>query len=287
LGFLWDSEVDGQPTPIADGDDLNLLDDEDGVIFGDDFVDVIWNITRSGLNEYRLRAWWDVDQNGFFDHPSELFIDDRRSLDAGVQFFRYALPFDPRLFYSRFRLTWIDDPDGVRDGVSINTDITPWGEFLSADGISHGEVEDYPPSERPPQPEALPPPRRAELIMNKECHRQTVRVGDQLIYRLSVRNLGPSDATDVVITDTLPENVEFVRASSGCLLSGRTVICRIGNLAEGAKETREITVRPTAPGRLRNTATVTANEPDRHLANNTATVVCRAEELLIPTRPAR
>ncbi len=142
LGQHWDYDMDGQPSIRADGDDrdINLLDfdlgdDEDGVFFGPDFVDVLFDITRPGSNPYQLRAWWDVNESGFFDHPFELFIDAILDLTPGLHSRRFGLPFDPRAFYSRFRLTW--DP--------MDLDVLPFGKFVSVDGIAHGEVEDYAP----------------------------------------------------------------------------------------------------------------------------------------------
>jgi serine protease len=93
-------------------------------------------------------------------------------------------------------------------------------------------------------------------------------VGAELTYRLRVRNLGPSDATGVIITDTLPANVNFVSASSGCSRSDRTVTCKIGNMRDGESAVRLIRVRPTAPGKITNSATVRANETDPKPANN-------------------
>ncbi len=49
------------------------------------------------------------------------------------------LGFNPKDFYSRFRLTWD----------SVDSDVTPFGEFVSEDGISYGEVEDYAPVPEP------------------------------------------------------------------------------------------------------------------------------------------
>ncbi|NEQ76053.1 MAG: matrixin family metalloprotease [Okeania sp. SIO2C9] len=161
LGSLWDAEGDGQPTVKADGDDRSILggfpealDDEDGVIFGDSWVDVTFNITRPPQSQYNLRAWWDLNKNGMFDHTSELIIDDRLGLTSGTITKRYdknntfgKLNFDPRDFYSRFRLTF--DPIG---------DVKPFGEVFSrdcpdinnpVDCISHGEVEDYAPVPEP------------------------------------------------------------------------------------------------------------------------------------------
>jgi hypothetical protein len=153
LGAQWDSEIDGQPTILADGDDKSILggfpvavDDEDGVIFGDSWVDVIFNITRPDPNPYQLRAWWDTNYNGVFDHTSELYIDDLLTLAPGIFTKRYNLGFNPKAdgLYSRFRLTW--DP--------LDLDVKPFGEYYSkadcnttdaaaGNCVSHGEVEDY------------------------------------------------------------------------------------------------------------------------------------------------
>ena len=84
--------------------------------------------------------------DGEFEHPTELFINEFLELAFGTYTFRYYLDFDPGLYYSRFRLTWIDDLYAVLGGVTRVTDITPFGEFLGADGLSHGEVEDYVPA---------------------------------------------------------------------------------------------------------------------------------------------
>ena len=68
-----------------------------------------------------------------------------KSITPGQYTRHYDLGFNPKDYYSRFRLTWIDDPLGENGGVSFATDVRPTGEYLGADGISHGEVEDYAP----------------------------------------------------------------------------------------------------------------------------------------------
>jgi uncharacterized repeat protein (TIGR01451 family) len=114
---------------------------------------------------------------------------------------------------------------------------------------------------------------RADLSITKVDNPDPVGVGGEITYRLRVRNLGPADATGVIVTDSLPGNVNFVSASSGCSRSGSIVRCEIGNMRNGETAVRLIMVRPTSPGKISNTATVTANETDSDRANNTATTV--------------
>jgi hypothetical protein len=153
LGELWDTERDGQPTLRADGDDrtggcaqCSSPDDEDGVTFGESWVDVVFNTTRPNPDLYQLRAWWDTNYNGIFDHTSELYIDDLLTLEPGSFTKRYNLGFNPKEdgLYSRFRLTW--NP--------LDFDVKPFGEYYSKANcnstnaaaencVSHGEVEDY------------------------------------------------------------------------------------------------------------------------------------------------
>jgi uncharacterized repeat protein (TIGR01451 family) len=114
----------------------------------------------------------------------------------------------------------------------------------------------------------------AEVSLSVADSPDPVNVGRDLTYTLRVNNRGPSTATDAKVTNTLPANVNFVRAD-GCSGSGRTVTCTLGNLVSDQVVRRSITVRPTAPVRLRNTATVTANEPDPRPGNNRQTTETR------------
>ena len=114
----------------------------------------------------------------------------------------------------------------------------------------------------------------AEVSLNVVDKPDPLKVGRDLTYTLRVNNRGPSTATAVKVTNTLPASVSFVRAD-GCSGSGRTVTCTFGDLASGQVARGSITVRPTASGRLRNTARVTANEPDPRPGNNNQTTETR------------
>jgi large repetitive protein len=94
-------------------------------------------------------------------------------------------------------------------------------------------------------------------------------------YAIKVSNLGPSDAHGVWLTDTLPSGVTFHSAHPGCFPSGGVVNCYLGTITSGGDPYKERWIRVTAgaPGVRTNTATVTLNEFDPTLANNTATAV--------------
>jgi uncharacterized repeat protein (TIGR01451 family) len=104
----------------------------------------------------------------------------------------------------------------------------------------------------------------------------SVAVGQNLTFTLTVVNHGPSAATGVTLTDTLPSGVvvQSKTASQGGTptQSGNVVTANLGGLAPGATATVTIVVQPTATGSLLNSAQVKSNETDSVPANNLATV---------------
>jgi uncharacterized repeat protein (TIGR01451 family) len=71
---------------------------------------------------------------------------------------------------------------------------------------------------------------------------------DTLTYDVRVTNEGPNDATNVILTDTLPDEVNFVSSRPlFCAVSGTEVTCSLGNLKVGATITVAITVQVNVP----------------------------------------
>jgi uncharacterized repeat protein (TIGR01451 family) len=114
----------------------------------------------------------------------------------------------------------------------------------------------------------------ADLSLTKTGSPNPVAVQTNLTYIIRVTNLGPSGATGVQVTDTLP-NVTFVSATAtqGTCAGTSTVTCGIGSLDVGARATITIVVTPPAIGSISNTATVTGDQPDPNPNNNSATAV--------------
>jgi uncharacterized repeat protein (TIGR01451 family) len=102
----------------------------------------------------------------------------------------------------------------------------------------------------------------ADLRITKAVKPNSVPVGQRQTFVIKVTNERGDTARSVVVTDPLPNVVNFVRASTSrhdpgsCRKSGHTVTCDLGNLKVGGKVTVNIFVRPTKAGRYRNRAYV-------------------------------
>jgi uncharacterized repeat protein (TIGR01451 family) len=88
-------------------------------------------------------------------------------------------------------------------------------------------------------------------------------------YTISVTNFGPSAASGILVTDTLPAGIAFVSAvpSTTTNLLGQ-VIWSVGNLAANATTNLSLTVISTARGAVTNFATVGAPTLDPSPTNN-------------------
>ncbi|MEE8161621.1 MAG: DUF11 domain-containing protein, partial [Acidobacteriota bacterium] len=112
----------------------------------------------------------------------------------------------------------------------------------------------------------------ADLSITKSDLPDPVTVGQNLTYDIRVTNNGPSNATDVTLTDTLPESVTFVSADpeqGSCSESAGTVTCDLGSLANGAEVQVTVIVTPTSLGIIiTNSAQVAGTESDPDSSNN-------------------
>jgi uncharacterized repeat protein (TIGR01451 family) len=110
----------------------------------------------------------------------------------------------------------------------------------------------------------------ADLAIIKQATPNPVGLGEILQYRMSVRNNGPAEATNVVVQDLLPAGVTLidVRSSQGSCTGTTLLTCNLGRLASGGSARIGIRVRVKSEGDLLNVARVTADQPDPNPANN-------------------
>ena len=98
--------------------------------------------------------------------------------------------------------------------------------------------------------------------------------GQNLVYTLSVTNLGPQVAANVILTDTVPVNASFISAAPGCNYSAGQLVCPVGTLAASAGTNFTVTLAPDAAGSMfTNLISVGTVTPEVSTANNTATLV--------------
>jgi uncharacterized repeat protein (TIGR01451 family) len=132
---------------------------------------------------------------------------------------------------------------------------------------------------------------QADLSVTLTDAPDPVIAGTNLTYTAVVTNVGPSDATGVVLTLPTPTNTSFVSGSvtGGGACAGSPVVCTVtGSMLPNTSRTVTIVmaVAASAPegSTISATATVTATSPDPVPGNNSAStttaVITRADLLL-------
>ena len=115
----------------------------------------------------------------------------------------------------------------------------------------------------------------ADLSITKVDTPDPVFVGETLTYTITVTNAGPRDATELVVTDTLPAGVTFISASGtswDCEEEMGTVTCELSFLVNAAESMIEILVTaPLSAGEITNIARVSSDVFDTNTANNEVT----------------
>jgi len=153
--------------------------------------------------------------------------------------------------------------------VSIDGDVT--GEVENTSTVSGGGDSDLSDNT---SSSTNPVSNVADLAITKTASKDEVVIGENFTYALKVTNNGPSKATSVAITDSLPAGLSFVSATPapGCSIQpvSGTLGCAVGSLNSGATYTVTVTVHVdgTAHGTLHNTATVAAQQTDPNPTNN-------------------
>lgn len=228
------------------------------------------------------RVWRDFDGDGVQDAGEPGIDGVGVTLEDGAAFSESTTTAGGGLYQ------FVDVPPGSYT-LSVDPGTLPPGVLPSFDpdgtatphtaGISLTDGEDLTSADFGYQP-------MADLAITKQASSVTLPASGHLTYTITVQNLGPADATDMVATDLLADGLTLV-ATTGCLEDPSGVpTCSLGDLAPGAAAsyTIEVSADPTRQKATLNTATVAANEVDPGSANDAATVGFKPTPIIeIPT----
>jgi uncharacterized repeat protein (TIGR01451 family) len=98
-------------------------------------------------------------------------------------------------------------------------------------------------------------PQRPQLNIEKIAP-QNALLGQPLIYSILVKNVGNSEAHDVVVEDRIPKGTKLSGTIPRAELTGKKLVWRIGNLAPSEQRKISIRVIPLEAGEIGSVATV-------------------------------
>jgi len=117
-------------------------------------------------------------------------------------------------------------------------------------------------------------PTFSDLSVLESVSNATPNVGGEIIFTVTVSDLGPDSATNVQVSDLLPAGLTFVfaTASQGTYTSA-SGIWTVGTVSTSAPQTLSIGALVASPGTQTNTAAIFhADQIDPNPANNSASV---------------
>jgi len=81
-----------------------------------------------------------------------------------------------------------------------------------------------------------------DLEITKAADRKTVKIGETITYTITLTNLGPDAATDVVFGDPIPDQLNLVSSTCGDV----SAFCTVASLESGDSVTLRVVATPIA-----------------------------------------
>jgi uncharacterized repeat protein (TIGR01451 family) len=157
--------------------------------------------------------------------------------------------------------------NGANATLDITATVNASGNYVNNSSVTGNEFD--PDLNNNQDPESTTPVPQADLAILKTVNNSTPNVGTNVTFTLAVTNNGPSNATGVTVNDLLPSGYSYVsNLPSIGSYNNVSGVWTIGNLANGAGATLQITATVNASGFYLNNASVTGNQPDPNTTNN-------------------
>lgn len=149
---------------------------------------------------------------------------------------------------------------------------------VSADGNHGNDGNDTPTNnddERAEEPTTIL--RQVDVYLTQSVDDPSPAVGQLVTFSLNLGNNGPSQATNVIVSDTVPAGLTFVRFQPDtlpCVYAAPTLLCTFPTIEVATELTIavEVTVNAGTFGGppMTNVASATTTEPEVDLSNNSA-----------------
>jgi uncharacterized repeat protein (TIGR01451 family) len=135
------------------------------------------------------------------------------------------------------------------------------------------------------KPKAKP---MADLEISKVANVEKVKVGDKIIWTITVTNYGPDVAKNVRVKDAIAGDVEYIssRATKGSFdpLYG---LWTIGDMEVGEEVVLTIVAKALSAGTVINTAEVVSDTPDPDMSNNKDKAIVVVKDKPTPDNPPK
>ena len=125
----------------------------------------------------------------------------------------------------------------------------------------------------------------ADLSITKQASLENADVVAPVTFVITVSNDGLATSTNILVVDDLPDELAFTDIAPGPFLCDEVeevVSCVLLSLSAGQSATTTITAIVTQEGTISNTASVSGDQTDPDISNNSAVVQIEASEVPLP-----
>ncbi len=123
----------------------------------------------------------------------------------------------------------------------------------------------------------------SDLSVVKTVNNAYPLIGNTVVFTITATNLGPNNATGVIVGDSLQNGYSYVSSTATIgSYNSSTGIWTIGNLNDGASAVLTVTVKVLAAGNYANTAVIQGSGIDTNAVNNISTIVTYPTDFFIP-----
>jgi uncharacterized repeat protein (TIGR01451 family)/gliding motility-associated-like protein len=125
---------------------------------------------------------------------------------------------------------------------------------------------------------------KADLLVNKTVDNRSPKIGESVVFTVTVTNYGLENATGVQLTDKLPSGCIYISSAvSTGTYNNQTGLWSIGNMSSNMTATMTVKAKIYSRGDYKNVATVSGDQNDPNATNNSSEVlldeIC---ELFVP-----